>query len=257
MLASSITFVNYIYMDNIWHELIYPALKSPATTTLVAILAATGAFLIYFLRRRDNKRDSANIIVLEIKNAERNLAEARKTYEEAKAKNGAEAIAFPEKLRLMSTESWTKYKYLFVRDFTPEQWDELSQFYENCKNFDEAVELKESSFKGDVIEIRASINRIVGDYAKEFADKVKLNPSEDPDIERSNQQIMEEHIERKNIAVEAILRKLVESYSPDKHYNEAAYYYNLLPRSIINTPTGQRLLELSNKKILPLWVRKK
>ena len=74
-------------MENLWHEFIYPFLNSQATTTLVAIVAASGAFLIYFMRRRDSKKDAANIIILEIKNAERNLTEARKAYEEAKSKN--------------------------------------------------------------------------------------------------------------------------------------------------------------------------
>src|SRR5690606_44674 len=107
-----------------------PVLSSPATTSFVAIVAATGAFIIYFIRRRDHKKDAANIVLLEVKNAERNLEEARKTYEDAKQKNAA-AIVFPEKLRLMPTESWTKYKYLFVRDLSPEQWDEVSKFYDN------------------------------------------------------------------------------------------------------------------------------
>lgn len=236
-------------MEHIWKEFIYPALKSPVTATLIAIIAALGAFLIYFMRRRDAKKDAANIILLELKNAERNLEQARKSYEEGKIKNSM-AIQFPEKLRLMSTESWTKYKYLFVRDFEPEQWDEVGKFYENCKYFDEAVELKDSSFNLNETEIRANIHRIVGDYAKELADKTLTNPDQDPEIEKQNEQLLEEYKQKKGRAVDAVLTHLIESYGPDKHFNDAAYYFNLLPQSITNTPTGQRLKKLARRSVV-------
>ncbi len=234
-------------MVTLWQNVIYPALSSSATTSLVAILAASGAFIIYFMRRRDHKRDAANIILLEIKNAERNLEDARKTYEEGKQEN-SEKIKFPEKLRLMPTESWTKYKYLFVRDLAPEQWDEISKFYDNCKNFDEAVDFKDSSFKFNVAEIRANIQRIVADYAKELADNIDANTNNDPEVDEKNAKLFEGIKIRKQAAVDGIIKHLVELYSPDKPFNEAAYYYNLLPRSVINTPTGEKLKRLAARR---------
>jgi hypothetical protein len=235
-------------MMEIWQKIIYPALSSPATTALVAIIAATGAFIVYFMRRRDHKKDAANIILLEVMNAERNLEEARKSYEDGRQKN-TNAIIFPEKLRLMPTESWTRYKYLFVRDLSPEQWDEISKFYDNCKNFDEAVELKDSSFKFNAKEIRANIQRIVADYSKELADGIVLNPTNDVEIEKKNAALFDEKKQRKDAAVDGIIKHLVESYGPDKPFNDAAYYYNLLPRSVVNTPTGERLKKLANRRI--------
>lgn len=48
-------------MTNMWQSAIYPFLSSPATTSLVAIIAATGAFVIYFMRHRDHKKDARSI----------------------------------------------------------------------------------------------------------------------------------------------------------------------------------------------------
>lgn len=234
-------------MNNFWNDTLYPLLSSQATTTLIALIAAIGAFLIYFIRRRDSKNDAANIILLELKNAERNLEDARKVYEGARSKN-PNAVEFPEKLRLMSTESWTKYKYLFVRDFSPEQWEEVSNFYENCRNFDDALELKDASFKLNSAEIRANIQHNVGIYSKELADALKPNPDNDQKIDKINQNIIQEFIVKKNAAVDANIRKLVEIYDPDKLFNDTAYYYSLLPRSIINTPTGDKLKKLATRR---------
>lgn len=234
-------------MENIW-ESIYPILNSRATTTLIALIAALGAFLIYFLRRRDYKKDAANIILLEIKNAERNLDEARKSYEEARS-DDPQRIVFPEKLRLMSTESWTKYKYLFVRDFTTEQWDEIGSFYENCRYFDEAVEIKDSSFNLNLSEIRASIQRNVGIYSRQLADEMTPNPDLDLEIEKNNQQLIDKYRDKKNNAVDANLDHLIEPYSADKPYKDAAYYFNLLPMSLVNTTTGSRLKQLASRRL--------
>lgn len=239
-------------MLNLWNNFFYPLLNSQATTSIIAIITALGVFIIYSLRRRDYKKDAANIILLEIKNAERNLEEARKSFEAGKTQN-TKAITFPEKLRLMPTESWTKYKYLFVRDLQSEQWDEVSKFYDNCKNFDESVELKDGSFNHNAAEIRVNIHRIVADYAIELANRLDANVTDDLTIEKNNQAILEEIKVKKNAAVNAVISTLVEIYGPDKPFNDAAYFFSLLPRSIINTPTGEHLKSLADRRNIRIF----
>ncbi len=39
----------------------------------------------------------------------------------------------------MPTESWSKYKYLFVRDFDRDERDIIFGFYEQCNTYDETV----------------------------------------------------------------------------------------------------------------------
>lgn len=231
-------------MFDFWQNFLYPILKSPATTTIIAIIAAIAAFIIYRLRRRDYKRDAANIILLEIKNAERNRREAKKLYEEGQV-SLPPSVQFPEKLRLMSTESWTKYKYLFVRDFEPEQWDEIGLFYENCRNFDEAVEHKDSAFRLNEAEIRANIQKNIADYAKELADKTIPNPNNDEDITRQNTIIMENIKVKCEAALRHNITTLVHIYNPDKSFNDASYYFNLIPDNITNNQIGSRLKQLA------------
>lgn len=225
---------------------------SQVLNSLITLLVGFAAYVVYKIQKGDSKRDAANIIMLELRNAERNLEEARKSYEAEKSKNSP-MIVFPEKLRLMTTESWTKYKYLFVRDLTPEQWDEVGKFYENCKLFDEAVELKESSFGSNAAEIRANVLRIVGDYSKELGDGTLPNPEQDAELEKRNVQLASDIKRKKDGAVKAITGLLIDSYGPDKPFNDAAYYYSLLPRSIVNTPTGQRFVKLAARRRVLFW----
>lgn len=221
-------------------------LDSQATATSIAIIAVILTLSIYYIRRKDHKRDAANIILLELQNAETRLGEARKVYEEARAKDPRH-ISFPEKLRLMKTESWTKYKYLFVRDFESTQWQLIGDFYENCLNFDEAVEHKDLAFSLNETDIRAGIQATITAYSKELADSLEPNPNNDVNIDKANQALTDDISRRKEIAIQTNIQKLVYIYNPDKSFTDAAYYYSLLPTSIINTPTGNILKKIAGK----------
>lgn len=233
-------------MDTLLKTL-YSILASPATTTTVAIIAASITLGIYYVRRKDYKRDAANIILLEIQSAEDNMSEARKTYESARAKDN-DQIMFPEKLRLMKTESWTKYKYLFVRDLDSVQWQAVSNFYSNCLHFDEAVEHRDGTFGLNETGIRAGIQANISAYSKELAESLLANPENDPEIAKKNRELTDEIIRKKDIAVNANIGSLAYLYNPDKSFTDAAYYFNLLPNSLINTPIGEVLNRLAGKK---------
>jgi len=226
--------------------IIYLILSSPIATPLIAIVTIASTFAIYYVRRRYAKKDAALIILLEMQNADANIDEARKVYEAAKANNPS-TIVFPEKLRLMKTESWTKYKYLFVRDFTDQQWQEIGKFYNNCINFDTAVEHRDSNFFRNEAAIRESIQNTVGLYSREFAEEAKDNPESTPTIERENAKLLESKLRKKNIAVSTNISALLELYNPDKSFHDAVYYFSLLPHNIENTPIGQKLRRLSGR----------
>ena len=231
---------------SIWDSIIFPILTSEAFTPSATLFAAFAAFIIYKAGRKDSKKDAANIILLEIRSAERNLEEARKTYHEDKAKNN-ESISFPEKIRLMPSESWNKYKYLFIRDFESDQWNIINKFYEHCKNFDEAIEIKESSFGENAREIRKNIQKIAAHYSINIAEElIDIQPTEQD--RRSD--VIQQNLKKKDDAKSALIGPMVENYGPDRPYFDAEYYYNLLPETILNTPIGEKLKKLSKRRRL-------
>src|SRR5579859_3713818 len=93
---------------------------------LVTILVGSTALIIYNKTKDDFKKDAANIILLEIQNAERALKQVTESV-------NAEPPTLPQNIFLMQTESWSKYRYLFVRDFDWNEWNEITDFYDKAQ----------------------------------------------------------------------------------------------------------------------------
>jgi len=145
----------------------------------------------------------------------------------------------------MPTASWTRYKYLFVRALEPEQWKMISDYYDNCREFDAALEHKDGTFQLNEEGIRLGIQQNVSRIALETAKKIKSNPSNDPDIKAENDKEENAAKELRDQAIRLNLSNLVYLYNPDKSFTDAKYYFELLPQNIIETPTGQKIKRLA------------
>jgi hypothetical protein len=139
-------------------------------TGLVTLLAGLVALVVYMRQKYDAKRDAANIILLEIQNAERGLKLVRDNIQETEL--------LDEDVFIMPTQSWDKYKYLFVRDFDRDSWDNICTFYNKCLLYDEAVRYNNSCFRDDANQIRQNLQRVLADYTKKFFDESKRDKKE-------------------------------------------------------------------------------
>ncbi|HUB93219.1 MAG TPA: hypothetical protein VMB52_01835 [Verrucomicrobiae bacterium] len=99
---------------SLWHIVIG---FSNSSFFVAAVTLVVGFFAIYVYRKqkRDEKMRAARIILLEVRNAEKQLKEARVRINEA-AKNDLQIV--PERLYAMPTNSWRRLNYLFVKDFS-------------------------------------------------------------------------------------------------------------------------------------------
>jgi len=131
----------------------------------VAGIVGLFIFVIYYKQKLDNKRDAANILLLELQNAERQI----KQIKESLAANKG----LPQDIFTMPNENWSKYSYLFVKDLERNEWDKISDFYNKCKLLDQAVEYNNSFFQKNEQEIRINTQRIIADYTKEYKDKIQ------------------------------------------------------------------------------------
>lgn len=129
-------------------------------TTLITLFVGFVALFVYKKRQIDNKKDAASIILLEIKNAESQLAQAREIFIRDKI--------IPESIFAMKTSNWHKYNYLFVRDLTDEEWDLINSFYEKCHQYDRVVEYNNTFFKKNEEQIRINLHQALADYTKEL-----------------------------------------------------------------------------------------
>lgn len=106
---------------------------------LTTLAVGSLAYFVYRKQKIDAKKDAANIILLEIKDAETHLSQAKDAIMKDEY--------LPETIFAMRASNWDKYSYLFVRDFTAKEWDLINTFYEKCRLYDEALEYDNSFYK--------------------------------------------------------------------------------------------------------------
>lgn len=134
-----------------------------ALTTLVIGFVA---LIVYRKQKIDKKKDAANIILLEIKDAEKHLLQAKETI--------IKQEFLPEAIFAMRASNWEKYSYLFVRDFTDEEWDLVNTFYEKCKLYDEALQYDNSFYRNNVEQARVNLHKVLSEYTKTYIEELRI-----------------------------------------------------------------------------------
>ena len=197
---------------------------------LVTLAVGAFAFGVYIWQKNDQKKDAANIILLEIKNAERSIK---------RIKDSLLRETLAPDIFLMPSESWTKYKYLFVRDFDRDEWDAITEFYNKCLLIDDNVKYNNSAFWSDTEEIRANKQRILANYAKNCADELdKLSKN---DTEK-NIEIIENFKKTTELFDQIFMERQVKfGYNPQKPIIDAKLYITGLAENLTLTAIGTKL----------------
>jgi hypothetical protein len=102
-------------------------LDSSFFMALVTLIVGSVALFIYFFQKRDKKREAANILILEIKQAENAL----RSFMDIGAVN-QETIILPN-------NGWQTYHHLFINDLSPEERGLLTRFYTSCETMETAL----------------------------------------------------------------------------------------------------------------------
>lgn len=204
---------------------------------------AISAYLIYLRGKKDDKRNAANIIYLEMKGAETLITQAKKTLKQAQITNQPDAKKFQEKLQVMRIGSWSKYRHLFSRDMSPDLWNEIDEFYQNCKLFDEALVYIDSLFSRNESEVRINSFRIIANYFVEASKKTSPNPGTDKALLAKNEKVIKQYKEYIDSFTGAFPTSY--AYTPIKPYQDAEYYLSQLPKNITKRDSGKRVKELA------------
>jgi len=211
-------------------EQVWKFLNSSFFIAIVTLVAGLVAYWLYRKKNKDFKKDAANILLLEIQNAERLLRVAKESIK----KDILEDNAY-----IMPTESWSKYKYMFVRDFDRDQWDSINYFYNKCELYDQSVAHKSEAFKKNEAEIRSNIHRVTADYIKELVDN--RGP------EGSKQQHKTEVLKKIDSFQDEYLglREDLNLYRPNKPVFDAKAHLGGLNENLTQTAIGSKLKELA------------
>lgn len=238
-------------MSNFWYSADGQSgfLNSNVALGLVTLAVGGVALYVYKKQRHDYKRNAAGIILLEIQRAERQLKLIQENV------NGSN-VELPENKFLMKEASWDKYGYLFVRDFTRDQWDAISDFYEKCQRFDQAVANNDSYFEKITHQTRVNLQRILADVIKENIDNLPEKPS-DKQVADMNTRIGDT-LKRFSDDYMAIMQGPGSAYfyNPKKPVVDAAKSLNGLNGGLSLTVIGIRLNKIASRGMFKtFWAR--
>lgn len=212
---------------------------------LVTLAVGTLAFVIYKRQQSDNKKDAASIILLEIKNAESQLDQAKVII----LRDGT----IPESIFTMKTANWARYSYLFIRDLSDEEWRLINTFYEKCRQYDEIVEYNNTFFKKNEEQIRVNLHQTLADYTKAYVTKVggTLNITDDKQRDEKNLVSFSDYRYELDGFYDSFMKEVTAAdskyfYLPQKTLDDAKVLVNTIRLDISTSTIGAKLEKIIN-----------
>ena len=129
-------------MEIRWGAVLITILNSNFLITLTTFLVGTFAIGLYIKQRREYKRDTALLIRQEIRYAEQQIGSA--------CSLSSEVNTYLLSVKLLPTNIWYKNMHLFINDFEQAQIDIISRFYSQVEYMDLVIE-KISDYKVSMI----------------------------------------------------------------------------------------------------------
>lgn len=223
----------------------------------VTLIVGFVALIVYQKQKRDHKKDAANILLIEIETAERQLQIV---------KEGGSPTSLRENIFLMPSASWSTYRHLFARDLTSREWDILNNFYNRCKQFDEAVTYNSTFFRQDVEAYRVSLNNALAQAAL-FCSQEVMNDNNAGKKRDSGEEISQldytaiadkKYVElAKRIADLYIEPKNLYFYAPKKPIDDAIEALGNLDSTISTTTIGIKLRYIAKTNFIKRFFYRK
>lgn len=130
-------------------------LNSNFFIALITLTVGGFAIGLYIRQKRDFKRDAANIILMEIRHAEK---EAERMKAVGVESSNTVKIILP-------TNNWIKHNYLFIKDLDRDELDLINNFYNQCSAIDGA--LSQMSISKQLEQKGSCIHNILVQIAKD------------------------------------------------------------------------------------------
>jgi len=132
----------------------YDFLNSSLFNSLVTILVGSFAIGLYLKNKRDNKREAAAVILMEIRQAEKSL-ESMKSY----------PLNLDSYTRILPSNNWLTYCHLFTSNLDADELDLIHNFYNDCSEIDRAA--SELAISHQTKSKNNSIQHILAEIAKD------------------------------------------------------------------------------------------
>lgn len=108
--------------------------------SVVTLLVGGIALIVYWLTKRNEKRNAATIILMDVRHAEQVvLSILEKGAVDTFLKN------------IITENNWNKYKHLFASDFSQDDFSSFNRFFDSCIEMSEARKSMLAIFNGALI----------------------------------------------------------------------------------------------------------
>jgi len=196
--------------------------------TGIALIVGGLAIWLYKKQKSDFKKDAAKSILLEIQSGEQVITKIR---DAVRNKN------LDIDVSVLQSESWSKNKHLFVRDFDKDEWESVSDFYNKAALLDDAIRFSKAAFANDVEQIRTNKQRIFADYASDLVKDFK---------EGDNADNAQKLYDLKTKAFDTVYMDKQDdfAYKPMKYVNDAKMYLEDFPK-MTTSSIGTKLKKIS------------
>ena len=131
-------------------------LNSNFFVALVTLVGGLVAYFLYKKQKNDFKRDTAGIIVTELRYAEKII-------------DGIKNGKLQEFQTILPNNNWNKFNYMFMKDLDSDELDLMSSFYNQCNILDNA--LRELSISRQLEYKATAIQSSLSDIAKQATDE--------------------------------------------------------------------------------------
>lgn len=127
------------------------------------LITASLAFLVYFITKKDQKKDAAKIIYLEIESVLMALEKVESITIQGNGCNIGKLRAFIERESVLYCNSWLGYRHLFINDYPAEVFGHIDQFYRKAELAENRIKLLRELFAASFNEKVRFVQRSVGE----------------------------------------------------------------------------------------------
>ena len=224
-----------------WQIYLGPLLRSNFFIIIATFFAGFIVLRVYRNQQDDEKRNAANIILLEIEEAEEALRNVNIDKPFASSDE-------PDTI-LLKSASWDKYKHLFVADFAGyrDELKKISDFYDQCNQYDDAVAdqnaMGDDNTRAMIVNLQAVLTKFAEAY---FTEIVKADPK---DIATLRQQYLAVRDQFNDIYMGITSRNApINHYVLQKFTDNAKRALGVIDRNLSTSTAGKKLKEIAAPK---------
>ena len=203
-----------------------------STGIQTAVVLATGSFVFwqYRVKKRDDIKLAASLVVTEVQGAERKIKDIKKRLADGVLESDVSVI---------TTNSWEKYRHLLSKFLDRDEWDSIEDFYSRALLLDDTIKYNNQMFRNDVEQIRINKQRAAADFAIDTVNNIS-NATD-------REQVAEIFSAKLQVYSTLYMGKQGEmAYAPTKIIDDAKKYIDNMPQ-LLNSASITNLKKVAKK----------